>query len=303
MDKVAIGVMDKRHFLLKVIFNMGWDEYFDHTGLLVNMSVPGGDGGDSAQMMGLYRMGKYLSVPKDQLPKEQAKFEQELNILTYIEYKTDKQGTVLSSLSHNGVYLRHPAPATPSWAANPHCTSRDQQESLSIAMGALKQRKALLLLLWKHICRFGFYQNNQQIDGSKQWADFAGPDILGGYIRALFLSGIYPIGILWPVLFFTDVYCLIAFAINFISWNNPNTWWNSNNSDDDNLIMNIMLNKKSLPTPFSWLLRKLYKHLRPMAGGLTGMSGPESAMTWKHRASTGSPPMASLWCPILEKEL
>lgn len=275
---------------------MGFDEYFDEAGLLTNGSNR--DGGDSAQMMGLYRFGRYMQLRgnKGALQREQAKFAQELNMLTYEEWVLDKENHVQEKHSHPGVYVRHPKPCHEAWWANPRTFSRDQQRSLAMAMGALKQRKALWQIFWQHIKRIGWYQNDQEIDGKKKLADFAAPNILGEYTRAFYMAGIVPVAILWPVLLATDLSALVGLVINFAY-----TWKQFDSCDDDNDIMAHLQAKVALPTPISWLNRKLYKWFRPKCNAPG--NGPISAFNRKHRSETGSPPFGELYTPILEREL
>lgn len=278
---------------------MSFDNYFDTAGLLVNKlnpATPDGDGGDSAQMMGLYRFGRYMKQRASKndiaMDRDQARFASELDILTYTEGhgNVDTTGAIHKQVSYPGIYVRHPKPCSPDWAANPRTFSRDQQRSLVVAMGALKQKKKLFRIFWEHIKRGGFYQNNQEIDGSKKLADFAAPDILGEYIRAFWMAGILPVLILWPLLLLTDVSALVGLVISLIKWKR-----HPEDVDDDNQILTVLQAKVALPTPISWLTRKLYKHLRP--------GGAVNAVTIKHRAETGSPPFAELYTDILNKEL
>ena len=271
---------------------MGFDDYMDQAGLLYNNANGLKDTGDSAQMTGLLRFGKWLSAP-DQASrdKQQYKLEQELDVLTYTEgwHGKDLTGAEQKSISYPGIYVRHPKPCYPGWASNPHDFSRDQQQSLVIAMGALKQPKKLWQIFWQHCKRFGFYQNDQDITGAKQIPDFATPDRLGEYIRAFWMAGIWPMVLLWPLLLFTDLSAFIGLMISFYNWRDPSQ------ADDDGLIMSMLQAKKALPTPISFLIRKLFKWFRP--------GGYDYGMKTKHRVETGSPPFGSLWVPILEREL
>lgn len=287
---------------------MGFDEYTGiNSGLLINKSGPSNeDGGDSAQMTGLYRFGRWMKFRKDadMLAREQAKFAQELDTLTYTEGHggIDMTGVKHDQISYPGIYVRHPKPCYPGWAADPHCFSRDQQRSLVVAMGALKQKKQLKYIFWKHIKRLGWYQNDMEIDGKKKLADFAAPDILGEYIRAFWMSsgtivrGL--LGILYPVLIVTDIVALIGLLMCFYKWRNPDE------ADDDNLILTVLQAKNALPTPISWVCRKIYKRFRPVCPGADEkLNGPISAMSWKHRYTTGSPPFIELYYNILKEEL
>jgi hypothetical protein len=157
-------------------------------------------------------------------------------------------------------------------------------------MGAMKQKTRLKQILWQHIKRGGFYQNNQEIDGTNKLADFVSPDHVGEYVRAAFLSGIRSTIILWPFLLFSDLFALLGLLINlFYTWKQPDS------CDDDNDIMSYLLAKHSLPTPISFLVRKLYKRYRPICIGGWDMNGPQSACSRKHRSTTGSPPFYDLY--------
>lgn len=273
---------------------MSFDSYFDHAGLLVN-KFSGDDCGDSAQMMGLYRFGRYMKLRKDKesLAREQAKFAQELDILTYVEDVKDKEQTIIRTIPHPGTYVRHPSPCTPNWAGNPHTFSRDQQRSLVFAMGALKQKRKLLQAFWKHILRLGWYQNDQETDGTSiplYRRDVAPPDVLGEYLRAGYMAGFYFLAVLWPLLFASDIFLIIGLLGNLYKWKEDPT-----NVDDDNQLLELLQAKVALPTPLSFLARKIYKYFRP--GGVL------KAFTTKHRLESGSPPFTELYTDIINKEL
>lgn len=294
---------------------MSFDSYFSlETGILgTTHDGITFDEGDGAQKMGLLRFGRYLQHRdnKEQLAKESAKYSQELD--------------ALESKERNGWYVRSPAIGK-LWWKNPYCFSRDQFRSTVIAMGALKQRKRLLKFVWEHVKRLGFHQNTQTIDGTnelpdilvrmfpklngKQVPDVTSPDAWGEIIRALVMA--FPmLKVLYPVLLIvltiTDVFALIGLLASFPKWKNPDE------ADDDNMIMSYLQAKYAVPTPISFIVRKIYKHYRPAAGftdetkvfPLTkqGRTGAFMAINWKHRPSQGAPPFGSLYLDILEKEL
>jgi hypothetical protein len=160
-------------------------------------------------------------------------------------------------------------------------------------MGVLKQKKKLLQIFWQHIKRFGWYQNDQEVDGTSlplYRRDIAPPDVLGEYVRAGYMAGFIFLGILWPLLIASDLFSLVGLLINLAKWKH-----NPADVDDDNQILAILQAKVALPTPISWLTRKLYKWFRP--------GGAVNAMATKHRAETGSPPFIELYKNILNKEL
>lgn len=284
---------------------MSFDNYFSpNSGLLINRSGPiNEDGGDSAQMTGMYRFGKALTIKRntEQHDRECARFNQELDILTHTEGygSRDLLGVVHEQKTYPGTYVRHPKPCYPGWAADPKVFSRDQTRSLYMAMGELKQKKKLIQLTWQQVKRFSFYQNTHEIDGKKKFcADVMAPDHAAEIIRAWFSAGFWFVALLYPLVLLGDVCALLGFISNMIQWRNPEE------ADDDNLVMSILQAQRSLPTPLSWLHRKLYKNLRPRTHETDkAVSGPQSALNYKHREATGSPPLAVLYEPILKEYL
>lgn len=294
---------------------MSFDNYFDPESGILGTTKDGVafDTGDGAQKMGLLRFGRYLSFKndKEKVQREEAKYSQELDALESPERK--------------GWYVRSPAIGK-LWWKNPYCFSRDQFRSTVIAMGALKQRKRLLRLVWEHVKRLGFHQNIETINGAnelpdilvrlfpklkgKQVPDVTSPDAWGEILRALIMA--FPVlKVLYPVLFIilcvTDLFALGGLLLSFNHWKNPDE------ADDDNMIMSYLQAKYAIPTPISLLTRKIYKHYRPAAGftddtkvfPLTkqGRTGAFMAICWKHRPSEGAPPFGALYLSILEKEL
>lgn len=272
---------------------MGFDGYFDQAGLLTNI-LNGYDGGDSAQMTGLYRFGRWMKFRNDpaMLAREQAKLSSELDILTYTQGHDyiDLTGVKHDSISYPGIYVRHPMPCSPSWVGNPHTFSRDQQRSLVFAMGALKQKKSLWQIFCQHVKRLGWYQNDQDSYGNSLTPDFIAPNVLGEYVRAGFMAGSWFLSILWPLLLASDLFMFIGVLISLYQQRDPNE------ADDDNLILSLLQAKVSLPTPLSWLSRKIFKLFRP--------NGYDYGMKTKHRQETGSPPFyLELFKEILDREL
>jgi hypothetical protein len=246
---------------------MSFDPYIDHAGLLVNILTENGDGSNSAQMMGMYRFGRYLQFKKAKnkvaLDKEGYRFTQELDTLTYVELISNK-GYDHKLYPYPGIYVRHPSPSNPLSAHDPNTFGRDQQRSLIMAMGALKQKKQLKQILWQFIKRSGLYQDGKGMS----------PNDIGEYVRAAFLSGIWSSIILWPLLLVTDLFSLFSFLINFFfTWN-----------IDDNDIMSCILAKHSLPTPISFLVRKLYKRF-----------GYVDVFASTYRTEPGYPPLYDLY--------
>lgn len=284
---------------------MSFDNYFSHeTGLLSTWDGENYDEGDGAQKTGLLRFGRWLKYrkDKDQLVREQAKFEQEMDML--------------ECLTKKGWYIRSPSLAR-RWWCNPRCFSRDQHRSLVIAAGAMKQQRRLWRILWEHLKRGTLHQNNRKIDDLDAWKmpDVTSPDNMGEIIRALYMSGAKWLIVLWPLMLIADLSALVGLLLSFPQWKNPD------HADDDNAIMSYLQAKYAMPTPISYLVRKIYKRYRPMAGiykvdpppapdsyelswdDMSKLTGAHSAIYWKHRPMTGAPPFFSLYKDILTKEL
>lgn len=277
-----------------------FEPFMDRNGILGNL--PDHDTGDGAQKTGLYRFGRWYENKNNQsaLDKQKIRF--------------DLECKMLESPEKPNWYVRSPS-NDKLWWKDPYCFSRDQHRSLLIAMGALKEKKRLVYLIWEHIKRFGFYQNSGVLTdelpsnnailkflGWKQIPDVTSPDHIAEMIRALYMAGYKTTVLLWPLLVLFDIFGLVGLLLSFPSWKNPEE------SDDDNLILSILQSKFALPTPISWLRRKLYKKYRPIAGdyrkdNTSGYSGPASAIAWKHRAETGAPPFIDIYNDILNKEL
>ena len=168
--------------------------------------------------------------------RERAKLAQELDIL--------------ESPDQKGWYVRSPGIGR-KWWSDRYTFSRDQQRSIVMAMGALKQTKRLYRIAWEHIKRGGWYQNYYSIDRSTsilpdfvvrafpslrgfKIPDIAAPDHVGEYIRAFFMAGRWHFGLLYPFLLVSDLIALIAMPFNFKKWENPDE------ADDDNLIMSVL---------------------------------------------------------------
>ena len=185
--------------------NRNFDNYFDENGILGTLNGDGThDTGDGAQKMGLLRFGRYIKFRDnpEQLMRERAKLAQELDIL--------------ESPDQKGWYVRSPGIGR-KWWSDRYTFSRDQQRSIVMAMGALKQTKRLYRIAWEHIKRGGWYQNYYSIDRSTsilpdfvvrafpslrgfKIPDIAAPDHVGEYIRAFFMAGQWHFGLLYPFL-------------------------------------------------------------------------------------------------------
>ena len=137
-----------------------WKDYVDQNGLPCQL---GGDGGDSAQrlgMIGLAVNNTNAAIVPD-LP----------NYVTEID-KLEIQP---------GIMIRNPIKYN-----NPDDFSRDQQSAIVIASGYNNDQARCKRLLWAHIQRFGKYQNS----------DWGAPDDFACYFRALNWYFMYPLVLL-----------------------------------------------------------------------------------------------------------
>jgi hypothetical protein len=170
-----------------------------------------------------------------------------------------------------GIYIRHPDQSD--FRSDPSRFSRDQQRPLVIAMGKYGMNDRLWRLTKAHLMRLGKYQN----------ADFSGPSHIGEYIRA------FRARVLYPVLFVTD------FALVFDSIDLAITsQFNPDSTDDNNHILSLLQAQDIMPTPVSWVARKIYKHFRAPNLGNTvfGETSPaQGALIWYHRADQGGNPL------------
>ena len=228
----------------------------DEYGLIIQSD---GDGGDTCQRQFMYHIGQYLRgrAGIDKLP--------DVGVLAPIY-------TVLNLEILPATYVRHPY--QPDFRSDPNHFSRDQQRPMVIAMGLYGMRGALTRLFNKHMSRFGKYQNN----------DIIGPSHFGEYIRA------FNNKLMYPLLFVTDLGLLIQSVVTVITTTN-----NPNDVDDNNHILSLLQAQEVMPTPISYLARKIYKTFR-------SNGGPQAAMEYYHRVeSGGNPEMAELFKPLIER--
>lgn len=163
--------------------------------------------------------------------------------------------------------------------------SRDQRMQMLLAQGSLGFLSDILASAKADLKRFSRTPNGDVI-GPQEWAM---------YVRALYATGWWPVAVLWPLVFFGDLFqianvLLISLVLarepsRIAKWlaskglyflaqqypssvapNNPSAWsqYGPKNVGNDILAVLYMLaSKRWLPTPASWLARKLYKWLRP----------------------------------------
>lgn len=190
------------------------------------------DGGDTCQMTAFYYYGILLYGKPDLI-----RFTIDLAKLTV----------------RPGIFVRHPnrpvrwnEPGMRDFARwnDPKVLSRDQLLPLCIAMGAHGMSIAPTL---KRIAGRGFCSQN----GDPIWLHH----FAACFIRAPRLSVAY------PILWFTDIFLVTGAIIDVIrAYTQPN-----NNKGYKNALMLLLQAYHCMPTPISWLARKVYR-LRP--GGL-----------------------------------
>lgn len=249
-------------------------------------------GGDTANRIGLIGVANYFAkgihtagVEADQ---EQGNA-MVTSMLSKIEVKS-------------GIMVRHPEPNE--WWSQPRFFSRDQQSAVVIGAGLTGNLDLVRRLMKQHLKRFGFYQNFQinktDVDGKKKLVqgDIASPEHFSFYVRALKQRCAY------PLLLLGDVFTLInSLVIVYKSIRNAD-----DTSNDLNHICALLLAKKVMPTPISWLARKIYVKFRKNAGPdnsnrLSGF-GPQTALDWYFTDKTSSaPPINELFRSFLEIEL
>lgn len=150
---------------------------FIRNGLIVQAD---GDGGDTANRMGLWFIGRYLSGESEKKLK--------LEFLMRCDCLEPRD---------NGIWIRHPKvdENTPSFWYDPHEFARDQQIPIVIAMGMLGTKHWLKRIFQRHVRRLGKYQNS----------DIASPECLSRYIRAFRRTNL----LYWPILMLGDMFTLM----------------------------------------------------------------------------------------------
>jgi len=256
------------------------NNYLDINGLPTEL---GGDAGDTAQRIGMICFGRYLTSNAN--PYQMRQWLQKITI-------------------NPGTYCRNPAP-TGAWWINPLNFSRDQTRSLVMAMGAYgitDQLKANLLNLIKN---FGFYPNkypNYVNPGDSGYVakvpDFASPEHIAEYIRAFYASGNKWMLALYPAVLLGDCFKLLGSLIDVFYTDRDLA-----RTDDVNSIMSHLQALNWMPTPLSWLARKLYIKYRPLVyTDANIVHGPESALySYFFHDPNGIQPIYYIYKPLMDK--
>lgn len=233
--------------------------YCDSNGLIVQKD---GDGGDTAGREGDYWF-EYALTGYHGIPTP-----------GHYLYIKDEFERVLELLQRGkGIFVRNPIKYN-----DPSDMSRDQTVPLILAMGQMEEYDILKALFYKQVRNFGRYQNGD--------IGFIGD--LGYYIRAFKFWKAY------PILLVGDLQLLVNSIIRCIKGRDLNDV-----SDDINLTLELLQAQYNLPTPISWLARKIYKHLR------YGQFFPEGAIqrawNWYFRPETNANPFDELYRSLIEK--
>jgi hypothetical protein len=253
--------------------------YLDLKGLPVQRD---GDGGDCAQRIGMITFGRFLN--------------RDGNIYQLNQW--------LSKITmDDGQFVRHPDPTK--WYSNPKNFSRDQTRSLVMAMGAYGLKDQLKANLVQLIKSFGFYPNiypNYVSPGDsgyvKKVPDIASPEHYAEYIRAFYASGDKRMLALYPVVLLGDCFKLLGALIDVFYTDKDLT-----RTDDVNSIMSHLQALRWMPTPLSWLARKIYTKYRPLVYNDENIvHGPESALYgYFFNDPNGIQPIYYIYKPLMEK--
>lgn len=252
--------------------------YFDRNNFIVQKDQ---DGGDTLRVEGSYacalRWRERLKISNEEYFKT-----------TYQQYKR----TLDLLQVEPGVFIRHPFDGV-EWHKDPKETSRDQLTPTVIAMGLTQLREDL----WQYTKRFarrGFLKfQNKDLAGPQDWASLVRAfwDVDGrstaSYVMLLCLL---------PVVLLGDLQLLLSVLVRCLKARNPDDV-----GDDWNLLALVLQAQYSLPTPISFIARKLYKWFRPKSFG-SGMATTEDrrdipydqpiydALRWYVRPESGGNP-------------
>lgn len=256
------------------------DGYLDSYNLVVQKD---GDGGDTANKMGLLGVAAYFLNDQD--------------LKDYV-----REGLPKLIVDTNPYKLvRNPTPNI--FWSDPNHFSRDQQSAVVLGASLVDKKLMVFNIMLAHLMRYGAYQNfqfkTQDVSGKTTLikGDIASPEHLGYYARALDAYHLY------PLLYIADLFMLLnSIVIVVKSYLDPD-----DTSNDLNHIAALLFTKVKQPTLMSWLARQVYVRLRANAGKdkqsrLPGFA-PQTALDHYFREETGAPPINEFFKPFLEKEL
>lgn len=232
---------------------------------------------------------------------------------------------------------------------NPKNCTRDQIGPAIIALGFLGEKNMVKVTWWQTLARFLFFPNvERDYPGTKKsflpiywrkgdriheskWAvrdgwkwEPDGPDLCGPNDIAMFLRAM-DCKMAWPLVFFLDAFLCIGALVHCLVYARD-----KDNVDDMQFLLLLCQSKEVMPTPLSWLSRKLFIALRPKNLGnedhldrrtlnkITLLQSGEindsvmGALAWyyrppwtqlkdgKHRGKHDSPAFVDKWRPVVK---
>lgn len=247
-----------------------FNNYTDINGLITEMN---GDAGDTCQREGMLGFGLYMAgEPGKDL------YDHAMSLLEVAP----------------GVLVRNPWPKD-AWWANPLNLSRDQTRPIVMAAGAYGDvqflKDNLLNLIKNFFCYPNIYPNWTKPGDAeyvKKFPDIASPENLAEYIRAFKMAGYKKMGLLYPLVLLGDLFKLLGTLWSvFVVDRDPTQ------ADDLNTIISHLQAFKALPTPLSWLSRKIYARFRP--------GGVKAALEKYFGGPNSVHPMVELYEPLVDK--
>lgn len=154
-----------------------------------------------------------------------------------------------------GILVRHPRQEK---HKSPSMFSRDQQDSVVIALGAFEEWPLLRRVWEQHWGRWLRYQNG----------DWFQPQTVGIYLRAFRVPA-------YPILWLTDFALLINAFLIF-----ARTVRAMDNSDDRNHVVRLRQAYEIYLTPIGWIAFASYKRIRPHTPG-SSLEKRDAWLEWR----------------------
>ncbi len=239
------------------------------------VTMKNGDAGDAPMKSGFYYLGMYNNT---------------CDAVTRAQLRSAYDKALATISTGPGQYCRYPEPggSTPPWT-DPKDFSRDQTLPTMVACGLMGLTGRLQLFGPAFIQNYSRAQNGDPI----------GPAMWAVYWR---LRGWWW---LWPLMCLFDLETLVNSVVQCFKGLNYD-----NVGDDQNHCLTLFVQKTNMPTPTSWLARKIYVWFRRgyyLSDNLPlptwEVKGWVWAWQWYWRPETGAPPMPDLWIPLLNAAL
>lgn len=270
--------------------------YLDHLGLIVQKDF---DGGDSLHRAGSFELVHSIAARKN------------IQVIHRAGHSLPTPWLTAQRLYEvcPGLYVRHPDKGK--WYSNPDTTSRDQLVPAIIALGMSGMRRELWRLEWQIIKRGLFAQNIY-----RNWDDPLTqkrklPDTFLFCIPILIRAWGWRAFPFYPALLFLDFVDVLGQIVESIPIHVTDDREvrrkQPDDVDDMNGINKHLLALAVLPTPFSWLSRKIYSKFRMKNLGNTKkgeVNHVMGALVWYNRndeGGSGNPEMAEIYRPLIEK--